>query len=55
MFAYTDESGNTGLQLFDIQQPVFSTLTLLTQTDIDPVLAPRHAEWLAQLGVPQLH
>jgi hypothetical protein len=55
VFAYTDESGNTGLQLFDEQQPVFLTLTLLSAHDLDPILAPRHAEWLQRLGITQLH
>lgn len=55
MFAYTDESGNTGLGVFDADQPVFSTLTLIATHEIDHVLAPRHAEWLREIGVPRLH
>jgi hypothetical protein len=55
VFAYTDESGNTGLKLFDEQQPVLLTLTLVSPCEVDSVLAPRHAEWLAALGVPRLH
>ena len=35
LHAYTDESGNSGLDLFDSQQPYFWTCTILTATDLD--------------------
>lgn len=35
MFAYVDETGNTGSRLLDDQQPVFVTGALLTRSDFD--------------------
>ena len=37
MFAYVDESGNTGNELFDPQQPVFITAAMMTKTNFDAV------------------
>jgi hypothetical protein len=34
-YAYTDESGNTGLNLFDKNQPIFWTGTLVAYADVD--------------------
>ncbi|HEY3411773.1 MAG TPA: hypothetical protein VGM51_01820 [Armatimonadota bacterium] len=55
MFAYTDESGQTGLDIFHEAQPVFWTLTLLSPVDLDDLLRPRHAAWLKELGASRLH
>ena len=55
MYAYTDESGQTGLDLFNQEQPVFWTLTLLSPAELDDLLRSRHAEWLEELGVARLH
>lgn len=40
MYAYTDESGNTGNNLFDDAQPWFWTGTLLSKTDMQETGAP---------------
>lgn len=49
---YTDESGNTGLNLFDDTQPIFWTCTLVSEDDmnsinIDPILN--------KLGLQRIH
>ena len=51
LFAYTDESGNTGQNLFDPAQPYFFTGTLLTKADVDVEGVKLHSELLARLGV----
>ncbi len=53
--AYTDESGNTGLNLFDIQQPEFWTGTVLTNRDLDQVASSFVDRWADALGVDELH
>lgn len=35
MYAYVDESGNTGANIFDQEQPVFVTAALITKTNFD--------------------
>lgn len=55
LFAYTDESGNTGHNLFDPRQPYFWTGTLLTHSDIDTTSWAQHESWTATLGVNELH
>jgi hypothetical protein len=35
MFAFVDETGNTGENLFDEEQPLFITAALITKTDFD--------------------
>jgi Protein of unknown function (DUF3800) len=35
MFAYVDETGNTGGNLFDPEQPWFITIGLMTKTNFD--------------------
>lgn len=55
LIAYTDESGNTGNHLFDLDQPYFWTGTLLSKPDFD-----RHAklhvyQWCRSLGEQELH
>lgn len=53
--AYTDESGNTGLNLFDSDQPEFWTGTVLTNRDLDQVASSLVERWAAELGVDELH
>ncbi|MFZ5352779.1 MAG: DUF3800 domain-containing protein [Bacillota bacterium] len=49
---YTDESGNTGLSLFDDKQPYFWTCTMITEEDFNTVdLSPV----LSALQVDRLH
>ena len=55
LFAYTDESGNTGQNLFDETQPHFWTGTLLTNADVDLTGQTVHQTWLSNLGVSELH
>lgn len=55
LFAYTDESGNTGLNLFDPNQPYFWTGTLLTNSDVDSTGLDQHKTWLSMLGTKELH
>jgi hypothetical protein len=35
MYAFVDETGNTGGNLFDADQPVFLTAALITRSDFD--------------------
>lgn len=37
MYAYVDETGNTGSNIFDPEQPVFMTAALITKTNFDIV------------------
>ncbi|MCC6591243.1 MAG: DUF3800 domain-containing protein [Bryobacterales bacterium] len=53
--AYTDETGNSGLNLFDSAQPFFWTGTLLTQTDLDTISPAVHAACLRRAGCKELH
>jgi hypothetical protein len=39
MFAFVDETGNTGANLLDAQQPDFFTAALITKSDFDLVYA----------------
>lgn len=55
MFAYVDESGNTGANLFDPQQPTFMTCALITKTDFDHSFAPAVNKLAAKLGTKDLH
>ena len=55
LFAYTDESGNTGQNLFDETQPHFWTGTLLTNADVDLTGQTVHQTWLSRLQVSELH
>jgi hypothetical protein len=55
LFAYTDESGNTGQNLFDEAQPYFWTGTLITNADVDITGQAAHKKWISRLGVPELH
>ena len=55
LLAYTDEAGNTGLHLFDNNQPYFWTCTLLTETDLDALPNQIHSTLLARVGVQELH
>jgi hypothetical protein len=54
LHAWSDESGNSGLNLFDAAQPTFWSATLLSPFDLDSVKSP-HAEWLASIKAKELH
>ena len=55
VIAYTDETGNTGLHLFDNDQPYFWTGTLLTETDLDALPNQIHSALLGRSDVQELH
>lgn len=55
LLAYTDESGNTGHDLFNDAQPYFWAGTLLSPVDIQTVGASAHQDWKRTLGVEELH
>ena len=54
-FAYTDESGNSGLKLFDSGQDVFWTGTLIAYADVDVRYLRFHNELLKLAGTQELH
>ncbi|TAN24424.1 MAG: hypothetical protein EPN33_01275 [Acidobacteria bacterium] len=54
-YAYVDESGNTGLKLFDPQSDTFWTGTLISFSDLDIKYAAVHKELLAAVGATELH
>jgi hypothetical protein len=53
--AYTDESGNTGLNLFDRSQPDFFTMTLVAKDDLNVLAAGPVTRWCQLLKVERLH
>jgi hypothetical protein len=55
MFAFIDESGNTGPNLFDAAQPGFYSAAVMSKRDIDPEFSCRFARLAAGAGVPSLH
>lgn len=54
IFAWADESGNSGLNVFDTGQPMFWSGTLIAPVDIDSAPSP-HAEWLGIADASELH
>jgi len=55
VLAFTDETGNTGLNLFDSKQPFFWTGTLLTPVDWDSLPREIHQACLERAGCAELH
>lgn len=55
IWAYTDESGNTGLNLFDKSQPVYWTGTLTSGVDLQQAGRSAIGKWCASIGVEELH
>lgn len=55
LIAFTDETGNSGLNLFDKGQPYFWTGTLLTPVDLDALNPAVHAACLSRAGCTELH
>ena len=53
-FAWADESGNSGLNVFDTGQPMFWSGTLISPIDIDSAPSP-HMEWLDVVDDTELH
>jgi hypothetical protein len=55
VFAYTDESGNSGLELFNTDQRVFWTGTLISPRELDSAERAFHKELLDTVGDSELH
>lgn len=55
MFAYVDETGNTGANLFDIAQPDFFTAALITKTNFDLLKGSAIKSLCRSIGVDALH
>jgi hypothetical protein len=55
LYAYIDETGNTGARLLDAQQPLFITAALLTRRDFDARFGDEVRAIAASIGVDELH
>lgn len=55
MYAFVDETGNTGANLFDPDQPDFFTGALITKTDFDKVHGPAIRALCSRSGLPAVH
>lgn len=55
MFYYVDESGNTGLNLFDSNQPILYYGVLGARTNLDIVAQPLLERLRKELGVKRIH
>ena len=55
IYAYVDETGNTGHNIFDESQPDFLTGALITRGDIDLTCATRVKDIAVQVGFDGLH
>lgn len=55
MFFHIDESGNTGNNLFDSNQPVLSYGLLSSTRNVDVLGAEIHSNMLKELGVTDIH
>ena len=55
MFAYVDETGNTGKNVFDPNQPDFFTGALITKTNFDVLHRNMLQSISMRAGTPALH
>ena len=55
MYAYIDESGNTGSNLFDPVQPYFLTVAMSSAMDFDDVFRSRVERMANRIGTDHLH
>lgn len=55
MFAYVDESGNTGAKLLDKNQPLFITAALLTRSDFDKRFGDQVRAIAKAAGADEIH
>jgi hypothetical protein len=55
LYAYTDESGNSGLDLFRSGEPTFYTLTAISRYDLDVEAASLVQRWSDVLFTRRLH
>jgi hypothetical protein len=55
MYAYADETGNTGNQIFDPNQPLFITAAMMTRTNFDAIHKATVAAIVKRANVSELH
>jgi len=55
IICYTDESGNTGLNIFDEQQPFFWTGTIFSKHNLDTSCHKNIKDYCSKLNVEELH
>ncbi len=55
MYCYIDESGNTGLELFDVAQPTLYYGLLTAPSNLDVVAEPLMKQLRQSLGVKRIH
>jgi hypothetical protein len=55
MYAYVDETGNTGNRIFDLDQPLFITAAMMTRANFDAVQKAAVAAIAKKAGVHELH
>lgn len=55
MYAYIDETGNTGPNIFDAEQPIFMTAALITKNNFDLVHKNDIARIAKKIGETELH
>lgn len=55
MYAYVDETGNTGAKLLDEAQPLFITAALLTRSDFDRRFGDQMRDIARACGVDEIH
>jgi Protein of unknown function (DUF3800) len=55
MYAYVDESGNTGFRIFDPDQPLFITAAIMTKTNFDAIRKGELAAISRKVKVTALH
>lgn len=55
MYCYVDESGNTGNELFDPNQPILYYGLIIAKANLHVVALPLLEAARAKLGVPTLH
>ena len=55
MFVFIDESGNTGPNLFDCEQPIFYSVAVISKRDLDVDYAPEFSRLANSCGAPTLH
>jgi hypothetical protein len=55
MYAYIDEAGNTGNNLFDPEQPTFMSAALITKTNFDIIHSRRFQKIAEYVGNNVVH
>jgi hypothetical protein len=55
LVAYTDETGHTGPDVFNVEQPYLRTLTLISAKDVDVAAGPTVEDCKCSLGMKRLH